>query len=145
MNDTLSATPAPRGLLALLLLAPAVALAMGGRPHDNDEEAANARIQPVAKLRLAPATAGSAGGGERSGEDIYNTVCVACHGAGIAGAPKIGDTAQWAPRIATGLDAMLKVVLAGKGAMPPKGGSDASEEELKRAVVFMANQSGARF
>jgi cytochrome c5 len=142
MNDNFSRKLA---LAALFAFVPAFALAMGGRPQAGDEEATNARIQPVAKLKLAPASAATAGDGERTGEDLYNAVCMACHAAGIAGAPKIGDKGQWAPRIATGLDAMLKVVLSGKGAMPPKGGSDATEEELKRAVVFMANQSGGSF
>lgn len=131
-------------LAGACILAPAIALALGSRPAD-DEDAVNARIQPVAKVKLAPpATAGTAAG-SRTGEEIYNAVCMACHVAGVADAPKTGDKAAWAPRIATGLGAMLQVVLNGKGAMPPRGGSDATDEELKRAIVHMANQSGGNF
>lgn len=135
-------------LAGLCTLAPALALAMGNRPKSVDEEAVNARIQPLAKVKLAPlAAAGTAGAaaGNRSGEELYKAVCAACHAAGVAGAPKTGEAAAWAPRIGVGLDALTKTALAGKGAMPPKGGSDASEEELRRAIVFMANQSGANF
>jgi cytochrome c5 len=62
---------------------------------------------------------------------------MACHVAGVAGAPKLGDKAAWAPRIATGIDAMTASVVKGKGAMPPKGGSSASEAELRAAVEYM--------
>jgi cytochrome c5 len=62
----------------------------------------------------------------------------------VANAPKIGDKAAWAPRIKTGLNGMLAVAIKGKGAMPPRGGlPDVSDFELARAIVFMANQSGA--
>lgn len=132
----------PAVLAALLLAVPSV-FAMGSRPAANDE-AATARIQPVAKLSLAPA-AGAAAKGGRSGEELYKAVCSACHEAGVAGAPKTGDKAAWAPRIGVGLDVLTKTAVAGKNAMPPKGGSDASDEELAKAIVFMANKSGANF
>lgn len=120
-----------------------LAMAAGSRPGV-DIEAANARIQPVARVELAAAAA--KGGGPRSGEDIYKAVCGACHEAGIAGAPKTGDKGAWAPRIAIGLDGLLKSATAGKNAMPPKGGAAAAtEDELKAAIVFMANKSGAGF
>ena len=128
-------------------LATAVALvlsvsvfAMGSRPKV-EEESANKRIAPVARVALAaPATA--AAGGERSGEQIYKAVCGTCHEAGVAGAPKIGDNAAWAARIKTGLDGMMKVAIAGKGGMPPRGASDANDAELARTIVYMANKSG---
>ena len=106
-----------------------------------DEEATIRRIAPVAKVELAPAASGAAAG-TRSGEQIYNAVCGACHGAGVAGAPKVGDNAAWAPRIKTGLDGMMKAAIAGKNAMPPRGASDANDLELARAIVYMANKSG---
>ncbi len=140
MNTKLSLTLALGGLFAV-----SSAMGMGGRPAGN-EEAANARIQPVAKVKLAPLSAAGAASGTRSGEDLYKAVCGACHTAGVAGAPKTGDKAAWAPRIGVGLDVLTKTSVTGKGAMPPKGGAaDATEEELARAVVFMANQSGAKF
>ena len=110
-----------------------------------DVEATNKRIQPVAHVALA-AFAPKTAAGSRSGEDMEKAVCGACHSAGVAGAPKTGDKGAWAPRIALGLDGLLKSVIAGKNAMPPKGGAaDATDEEIKRAIVVMANQSGASF
>ncbi len=75
-----------------------------------------------------------------AGEKFYKTICLVCHAAGVAGAPKFGDKAAWAPYIATGEDAMLKIVISGKGAMPPKGGAiTASEDDLRAAVRYMVN------
>ncbi|MBU0751632.1 MAG: c-type cytochrome [Gammaproteobacteria bacterium] len=130
-------------LVSVLVLAAPLALAMGGRPK-MDEEAANVRIQPVAKIELAAGGA-KAAAGSRSGEELYKGVCGACHDAGIAGAPKTGDKAAWAPRIALGLDGLVKSAITGKNAMPPKGGSDANDEEMARVIAFMANKSGANF
>ena len=111
-----------------------------------DETAILARIRPVAHVEFAAAAAGAGGAkAPRTGEQLVNSVCSACHGTGAAGAPKIGDKAAWAPRIAQGLPAMVKIAMAGKNAMPPKGGSDASELELTRAIVYMADKSGANF
>ncbi|MDP1605947.1 MAG: c-type cytochrome [Rhodocyclaceae bacterium] len=139
--------PRVLAISGLLALAPVLAMAMGShQPKDIDFEAANARIQPLAKVKLAPpAAASSVARGSRSGEDLYKAVCGACHTAGVAGAPKTGDKAAWAPRIAFGLAALTKTSITGKGAMPPKGGSDATDEELVRAIAFMANQAGANF
>ena len=127
-----------------LALSATVALGMGSRPKV-DEEAVTARIQPLARVELASAQQGAATAGARSGEEIYKIVCGACHEAGVAGAPKFGDKAAWAPRIGVGLDVLVKTVKAGKNAMPPRGGSDATDDELARAVTFMANTAGANF
>ena len=106
-------------------------------------EAVAARLQPVGKVEIsAPAAAP----GARSGEEIVKSVCAACHQAGVAGAPKIGDKAGWAPRLKEGLKGLLANATKGKGAMPPKGGAgDLTEAELTRAIIFMTNQSGASF
>jgi cytochrome c5 len=109
-----------------------------------DDEGAAKRIAPVARVELAPATAGAVAG-NRSGEEIYKSICAACHDSGAANAPKLGDKAAWAPRIKLGLDGLVKSAIAGKNAMPPKGGSDANDVELARTIVFMANKSGASF
>jgi cytochrome c5 len=131
-------------LASSLIIAAPLALAMGSRPKV-DEEAVNARIQPVAKVELA-AAGPKAAAGSRSGEDLYKAVCGACHEAGVAGAPKTGDSGAWAPRIKLGLDGLTKSAIAGKNAMPPKGGAaDATDAELARAIAFMANKSGANF
>ena len=65
--------------------------------------------------------------------------CVACHASGVAGAPKFGDKAAWAPRLATGLDALTTSVIKGKGAMPPKGGNASiPDADIRAAVEYMA-------
>lgn len=131
-------------LASALALGASAAVAMGSKPKA-DDEAANARIAPVARVQLASA-APKVAAGSRSGEDMYKAVCGACHEAGVAGAPKTGDKGAWAPRIALGLDGLLKSAVAGKNAMPPKGGAaDATDDELRRAIAFMANKSGASF
>jgi cytochrome c5 len=112
-------------------------------PNGMTPEAVAARLQPAGKVEVAAAQSAP---GARSGEEIVKSVCAACHQTGVANAPKIGDKAAWAPRIKTGLNALVADATKGKGAMPPKGGAaDLSEAELTRAVVFMANQSGASF
>lgn len=109
------------------------------------------RIAPVAKLAVAgkdnsalavakPAAAEPAK--ELPGEEVYNMACVACHGAGIAGAPKFGDKAAWAPRIAEGADTLHKHALEGyhgkTGFMPPKGGRvDLADKSVMNAVDYM--------
>jgi cytochrome c5 len=75
------------------------------------------------------------------GKKIYEEVCIACHGAGIAGAPKFGDKAAWSGRIGLGIDALYASALKGKGAMPAKGGYSGSDEELKYAVEYIVNNS----
>jgi cytochrome c5 len=98
---------------------------------------ADLRIQPVAKFELAKA-APAAAAGPKDGATIYNTVCGACHNTGAAGAPKIDDKAAWAPRVATGKEALYKSVIGGKGAMPAKGGAaDLSDAEIKGAVDYV--------
>lgn len=106
-----------------------------------DPEAVNSRIAPMARVEFASAAAGAAAG-DRSGEQVYKATCVACHEAGVANAPKFGDKAAWAPRLALGLNGLLKSAIAGKNAMPPRAGSDANDTELARAIVYMANKAG---
>jgi len=111
-----------------------------------------ARIEPVAKVAVAgqdnsalepkvPAAAGAAA--DLGGEEVYNQACVACHGAGIAGAPKFGDKAAWAERLAQGADTMHKHALEGyqgkAGFMPAKGGrTDLTDQSVMNAVDYMA-------
>jgi cytochrome c5 len=80
-----------------------------------------------------------------AGEAVYKAQCVACHAAGVAGAPKFGDVAAWAPRIATGYDALLNSTLKGKGAMGAQGGGDWEDPEIGRAVVYMTTAAGGKF
>ncbi|AOF82820.1 cytochrome c family protein [Methyloversatilis sp. RAC08] len=103
-----------------------------------------AGIQPVARVELGEAD--SAAAGPKTGVQVYKAACAACHDAGAAGAPKLGDNAGWASRIATGLEALVHSAVNGKGAMPAKGGNAAlTEAEITRAVAYMANESGGKF
>ncbi|ANN68833.1 c-type cytochrome [Bordetella bronchialis] len=106
-------------------------------------EAIEKRIAPVAGFDLVDANAPKV---FKTGEQVFSSVCMSCHAAGVAGAPKVGDNAAWAPRIKEGLEAMYNIAIHGKGAMPPKGGNPSlSDYEVQRAVVFMANKSGGNF
>ncbi|HED17046.1 MAG TPA: cytochrome c5 family protein [Gammaproteobacteria bacterium] len=79
-------------------------------------------------------------GGANADKKTYDTRCAACHASGVAGAPKFGDKAAWAPFIATGIDTMLAVAIKGKGAMPPKGGcSDCTDAQLKSTIQYMVD------
>lgn len=102
---------------------------------------AELRIQPVARVEMQKAVV-KTDGKPRSGEAIYNTVCTACHATGVAGAPKTGDKAAWAPRIATGNAALLKSAAEGKNAMPARGGAaDLTDAELKAAVDYLVGKA----
>ena len=131
-------------LVAITLVSSvSTALAMGDKPP-RDDAAVAARIQPVATLQMAPA-AGSGPKGAKSGEEIYKGGCAGCHESGVAGAPKPGDKGAWAPRLAQGLEGLQKSANTGKNAMPPRGGAEVTDNELARAIIFMANKSGASF
>ena len=98
--------------------------------------AAPAAPAPVAAPATTVQVAASASG---NGEALYKQVCTACHAQAVAGSPKFGDKAAWAPRIKTGIDALTASVIKGKGAMPPKGGSAASEADIRATVQYMVN------
>ena len=80
-----------------------------------------------------------------AGEKLFGSVCATCHTAGLMGAPKLGDKAAWAPRIAQGKDTLYKHAIGGyqgkAGVMPAKGGSQASDEEVKAAVDYMVSKA----
>lgn len=105
------------------------------------------RIKPVVTLddilgdtSSAPVVAKVAS--VKTGEQLFNAVCSACHSTGAAGAPKLGDSAAWTPRAEQGIDGLLASAKAGKGAMPPKGGSSYSDDEIKRVIEYMLNKAG---
>lgn len=130
----------PLSVVAVLALSASGAVA-GGPKSAVDEEAVNARIQPVARVELAPAGAGAAG--SRTGEQMFQSACTGCHTAGTLSAPKIGSNGDWAPRIGKGLSGLLATATNGLRSMPAKGGvADATEAELARAIVYMVNKSG---
>jgi cytochrome c5 len=103
----------------------------------NQDIATAQRIQRVGTVELRDANRPA-----QSGEQVYKAQCMACHDAGLAGAPKFGDAGAWAPRIATGYDSLHQSVLKGKGAMGAQSGGDFSEHELGLAVVHLVNASG---
>jgi cytochrome c5 len=126
-----------------VLVAQFVLSGFKGLDSANPEVIAKA-IQPVARVELGEAESASAG--PKTGSQIYKAACAACHDAGAAGAPKLGDNAAWGSRIATGLEALVSSAVNGKGAMPAKGGNSAlTEAEITRAVAYMANEAGANF
>ena len=101
-----------------------------------------ARIAPIGAVRISDPTDIAAA---KSGQQVFENQCTTCHTSGALGAPKFGDTAAWAPRIAKGYDALLTSALKGKGNMPAQSGGDFSDFEIGRAVVYMANKGGANF
>jgi len=104
--------------------------------------AAPAQVAAVTPAAIPPpaAPAGDAKAAGGNGKQTYDTVCMACHGTGVAGAPKFGDKAAWAPRIKQGKDALHASALKGKGAMPPKGGNASlSDDAVKAAVDYMVS------
>ena len=101
--------------------------------------------QDNAALSPAPA-AQTAAAVDLGGEDVYKQVCTMCHGAAVAGAPKTGDKAAWAPRIAQGMDMLHKHAIEGyqgkAGYMPPKGGrADLSDQSIMNAVDYLVSQA----
>lgn len=98
--------------------------------------------KPTAAAGAQPAAAAgaqTAGASAGAAPALYTQACQVCHAAGVAGAPKFGDKAQWAPRLAQGVDGLTASAIKGKGAMPPRGGSQGTDEEIKAAVVYMVN------
>lgn len=127
-------------------------LAPKAEKHDPGSEASETNhkkksvtenLHPVGKVAVTSDSASNSSSTAKSGEAIYNETCQTCHKAGIANAPKLDDKAAWEPRIAAGLDSLMKTAINGKGAMPPKGGKmTLSDDEIKSTVVYMAKQAG---
>jgi cytochrome c5 len=149
-EENFSVIKTPQQLITVMFLAfmaPIIGIVMTvqlvlNRPYAEPAalaaEAVTARLQPVGKVEFGAAGAGTA----KSGEEIVKEICAACHQAGVANAPKLGDKAGWAPRLKLGLDGLLQSVISGKGAMAPRAGTSFTDQELAGAVVFMANQAG---
>lgn len=107
-----------------------------------DAQAVAERIAPVAHVQVKSANDVSA---MKTGEQVFQAQCAACHATGAAGAPKFGDAAAWGPRLKSGVEALLNSALKGKGNMGPQGGGDFSDFEIQRAVVYMTNNGGGKF
>jgi cytochrome c5 len=134
-------------IICIVLLVQYVANAdkIGAGSTSQTPEAIAARLKPVAdegftlKDVNAPKTL-------QAGDAVFKAVCAACHATGAAGAPKVGDAGAWSARIGQGYATLVEHALKGLRAMPAKGGNpDLDDVEVERAVVYMANQSGAKF
>lgn len=131
----------PIGLIAMI-----ASLAMRGvEPGTSaaSEEAVAKRLKPVGQVVVAE---GSDVKGQRTGKQIVETVCAACHATGLLNAPKVGDKAIWGPLIKEGHAHLTENAIKGLRQMPPRGGNpELTDAEIARAVAFMANQAGANF
>jgi cytochrome c5 len=141
-------------IIGIVLIIQLVLGRPGADPNAMRSEAVAARIQPVGRVEFgqpgaapaqpAPKAQVAAAGKPQAvdGKAVYSQTCVACHAQSVAGSPRLGDKAAWAPRLKTGMDSLVQSVLKGKGAMPPKGGNPAlSDAQVRAAVEFMVSQS----
>jgi cytochrome c5 len=138
------------GLLALALI-----LGEGVfNPHGDDVamaepvntmEAIAMRLKPVVTLddMRSSMNAGSAAAdtASKSPDQLYQGACLACHSTGAAGAPKIGDSGAWSARISKGLDALVTAAINGVGAMPPRGGSQYNDEQMRAVIEYIVAES----
>jgi cytochrome c5 len=131
-------------LVPVLLIVMISQMVTGGLKGATDgrgtsEDAVAQRIKPVGEVVLAETDSTT---GVRSGEQVVKAVCQTCHGAGLVGAPKIGDKTAWQPRLAQGVKALHEHAMKGIRAMPPKGGNPSlSDAEVSAAVDYMLKQS----
>lgn len=133
-------------LATVLFLVAALIGIIRGVPADDGSRkqiAVIERIKPVA--RVATAVPKPAGEVKLTGQEVYNKVCVACHAAGVLGAPKVGSKELWEPRLAQGLTVLVNNSVTGIRAMPAKGGDPSlTEANLKEAIIYMLDQTGLK-
>ncbi len=123
-----------------LLAVTALAVLIWGCGNGAESSGASA---PAGEQSAAAVGQAQADGAGANGEEIYNNFCFSCHNPGLSGAPKLGDTEAWAPRIAKGKALLLEVTIAGvQPAMPPRGMCfSCSDEDLAAAIDFMISRS----
>lgn len=114
-------------------------LALSGMTAKDHDQGIADRLRKVGLVEIRDANRAL-----KSGDEVFKAQCTTCHTAGVAGAPKVGDAAAWAPRLKAGFDTLLHSALKGKGAMGAQGGGDFEDLEIARAVVYMANASGGK-
>ena len=134
-------------LLAIFLIVQLVLGIQADQKPDTSSEAAQKaileRIKPFAELAALDASAPVV---EKSGQEVYEAACVACHGSGALGAPRFENKGDWSARIGQGYDTLIKNAIEGIRQMPPRGGNaDLTDAEVARAVAYMANAAGASF
>ncbi len=135
-------------LVPIVLIVMLTQLVTGSASFDKShpgmsDEAIARRLKPVGEVVVVDANAPKA---EKSGKQVVETVCAACHATGALNAPKIGDKGAWAKRLAQGYEMLAQNAVKGIRQMPPRGGNpDLTDTEIARAVAYMANQAGANF
>lgn len=130
-------------LKALILAAATLIMAQAHAATDAQADKIAERIKPVGEVCVGAECGGAAvaAAEPRSGEEVYNGACTACHGSGLLGAPKTGDKAAWDDRLAKGMDAALQNAINGINAMPPKGTcANCSDDELMAAIKYMSGR-----
>ncbi len=138
------------GLLFIALIIGEVVIG----PHSDEETMVEAvdsmedigmRLKPVVSLddiRSNMTVASAAGdSASKSPDQLYQGACLACHSTGAAGAPKIGDAGAWKARLVQGLDSLVASAIKGIGAMPPRGGSQYNDDQIKAAIEYILDQS----
>jgi len=165
VSATQPETFSPRNITVLgglLLLAVFIGEVVIGPPHEGDMVAEVAdtmddiamRLRPVVTLddirnpramstdgASMPATAAAGDSASKTPEQLYQGACLACHTTGAAGAPKIGDAAAWSERGAKGLDALVTSAVNGMGAMPPRGGSQYDDDQVRVVIEYILENS----
>jgi len=144
-NLTESLKKIARIALAALVLISVNAVRADAVPPGSDDDI-RTRLTPFGSLCRAGEDCGSvaatADSGPKSGEEVYNQFCFACHATGASGAPMFGSTEAWGPRIDKGMDALMVSTLNGLNMMPPKGTCMAcSDDELKSAVTYIVDHA----
>ena len=130
-------------IVLISILASLASRAVSPSAQVESAEAIAKRLKPVGQVVVAE---GSDVPGQRTGKQIVEAVCSACHATGTLNAPKIGDAGAWQPLIKEGHAHLTEIAIKGIRQMPPRGGDpQLSDAEVGRAVAFMANQAGANF
>ena len=109
-------------------------------PQAQSTSSLEQRIAPIGKVRVAGATPAAASGSQqaRAGDAVYNQFCAACHTSGVLNAPKLNDAADWEPRLAQGMETVLRNAIVGYNAMPAKGTcGNCSDDEIQAAIDYM--------
>lgn len=130
-------------IVLIVLLSQLVTTGLKTGDKNMSDEAVALRLRPVGQVEVTDPNAPKV---EKSGKEVVEAICGACHLSGALGAPKVGDKAGWGGRIGQGLATLTQHALQGIRQMPARGGNpDLSDLEIGRAIVYMANQSGASF
>lgn len=131
-----------KSVLGTISMLFALSISAASVQDDMSREAIAERIKPAGKHYVAgESSAAEQSSGPRSGQQVYDKYCTACHTAGVMGAPKMNEASDWEERLDKGMETVLKHAVEGFNAMPPKGTcSDCSEEEIQAAIDYMTEE-----